>query len=201
AGLFRLAYRVEVRGLENYRKAGERAVIVANHLSFIDGVLLAAFLPGRPTFAVNAARAAAWWVKPFLGLVDAVPIDPTRPLATKALIRAVEEGRRCVIFPEGRITVTGALMKVYEGPGMIADKAKAAILPVRLDGPQFTPFSRLKGKVRLRWFAKVTITLLEPQQITLSPEIKGRARRREIGRRLYDVMSDMIFATGDTQKT
>ena len=201
AAIFRLLYRVELRGLENYRKAGERAVIVANHLSFIDGPLLAAFLPGRPAFAIDTQRANAWWTRPFLGLFDAVPIDPTRPFATKTLIRAVEEGRRCVIFPEGRITVTGALMKVYEGPGMIADKAKAAILPVRLDGPQFTPFSRLKGKVRLRWFAKVTITVLEPQEIALSPEIKGRARRREIGRRLYDVMSDMIFATTDTQKT
>jgi acyl-[acyl-carrier-protein]-phospholipid O-acyltransferase / long-chain-fatty-acid--[acyl-carrier-protein] ligase len=201
ASIFRLVYRVEIKGLENYRKAGERAVVVANHLSFIDGPLLAAFLPGRPAFAIDTARAAAWWVKPFLGLFDAVPIDPTRPFATKTLIRAVEEGRRCVIFPEGRITVTGALMKVYEGPGMIADKAKATILPVRLDGPQFTPFSRLRGKVRLRWFAKVTITLLEPQEIALSPEIKGRARRREVGRRLYDVMSSMIFATADTQRT
>src|SRR5690242_15912514 len=201
AAIFRLFYRVEVKGLENYRKAGERAVIVANHLSFIDGPLLAAFLPGRPAFAIDTQRANAWWTRPFLGLFDAVPIDPMRPFATKTLIRAAEEGRRCVIFPEGRITVTGALMKVYEGPGMIADKAKASILPVRLDGPQFTPFSRLKGKVRLRWFAKVTITLLEPQAIELAPEIKGRARRREIGRRLYDVMSDMIFATADTQKT
>ncbi len=182
AALFRLVYRVEVRGLENYRKAGERAVIVANHLSFIDGPLLAAFLPGRPAFAIDTERATAWWVRPFLGLFNAVPIDSTRPFATKALIRAVEDGHRCVIFPEGRITVTGALMKVYEGPGLIADKAGATILPVRLDGPQFTPFSRLRGKVRLRWLVKVTITMLEPQQIALAPEIKGRARRRQIGR-------------------
>jgi acyl-[acyl-carrier-protein]-phospholipid O-acyltransferase/long-chain-fatty-acid--[acyl-carrier-protein] ligase len=201
AGLLRPIYRVEVKGLENYRKAGERTVIVANHLSFIDGVLLATFLPGRPAFAIDTHQAARWWVRPFLGLVDAVPIDPTKPFATKALIRAVEEGRRCVIFPEGRITVTGALMKIYEGPAMIADKAKATILPVRLDGPQFTPFSRLKGKLRLRWFPKVTITLQEPQDISLPPELKGRQRRREIGRRLYDVMSSMIFSTADTERT
>ena len=201
AGLLRLVYRVEVKGLENYRNAGERTVIVANHLSFIDGVLLATFLPGRPAFAIDTHQAARWWVRPFLGLVDAIPIDPTKPFATKGLIRAVEEGRRCVIFPEGRITVTGALMKIYEGPAMIADKAKATILPVRLDGPQFTPFSRLKGKLRLRWFPKVTITLQEPQDIRLSPEIKGRQRRREIGRRLYDVMSSMIFTTADTERT
>jgi len=201
AALFRLVYRVEVSGIENYAKAGERAVIVANHLSFLDGPLLAAFLPGRPAFAIDTQRAAAWWVRPFLGLVDAVPIDPTRPLATKKLIRAVEEGRRCVIFPEGRITVTGALMKIYEGPGMIADKARAKILPVRIDGPQFTRFSRLKGKLRLRWFPRVTITLQEPQEIALPPEIKGRRRRHEIGLKLYDVMSTMMFRTADTGRT
>lgn len=201
AALFRLVYRVEVRGLEHVAEAGERAVIVANHLSFIDGALLATFLPGRPAFAVNAGRAAAWWVKPFLSLVDAVPIDPMKPLATKTLIRAVEEGRPCVIFPEGRLTVTGALMKIYEGPAMIADKAKAMILPVRLDGLQFTRFSRLKGKLRLRWFPRVTVTIQKPRAIELSPEIKGRRRRREIGLRLYDIMSSMMFETAETGKT
>ena len=201
AGLFRLAYRVEISGLENYAKAGPRVVIVANHLSFMDGVLLAAFLPGRPAFAIDRIRATAWWVRPFLGFVDAVPIDTTKPFAAKTLIHAVEEGKRCVIFPEGRITVTGALMKVYEGPAMIADKAKATILPVRLDGPQYTWFSRLKGKLRRHSFPKVTIALQEPQAVGASPEIKGRKRRHELGRRLYDVMSAMIFTTARFDKT
>ncbi|HZB90647.1 MAG TPA: acyl-[ACP]--phospholipid O-acyltransferase [Stellaceae bacterium] len=201
AALLRLLYRVEVSGRENYDKAGARAVIIANHLSFIDGVLLAAFLPGRPAFAIDTRRAAAWWIKPFLGFVDAVPIDPAKPFAAKILIRAVEQGRRCVIFPEGRITVTGALMKIHEGPAMIADKAHAALLPVRLNGPQFTRFSRLKGKLRRRSFPKVTIAIEEPREIRLPPEIKGRRRRHEIGRRLYDVMSAMMFATADIDQT
>jgi acyl-[acyl-carrier-protein]-phospholipid O-acyltransferase / long-chain-fatty-acid--[acyl-carrier-protein] ligase len=201
AALFRLAYRVEVSGLENYHMAGPRTVIVANHLSFIDGVLLATFLPGRPAFAIDRARAETWWIRPFLAFVDAVPIDSTKPFAAKTLIHAVEHGRRCVIFPEGRITVTGALMKIYEGPAMIADRAKATILPVRLDGPQFTLFSRLKGKLRRRPFPKVTIAIQEPQAISLPPEIKGRQRRREIGRRLYDVMSTMIFTTARFDET
>ena len=201
AALFRLVYRVEVRGIENVAKAGERVVFVANHLSFLDGAVLAAFLPGRPAFAVAANRAATWWLKPFLSLVDAVPIDPLAPLATKTLIRVTEQGRPIVIFPEGRLTVTGALMKIYEGPGMIADKAKAMIVPVRLDGLQYTFFSRLRGKLRLRWFPRVTITIQEPRSLEIGPEIKGRQRRREIGRRLYDIMSGMIYATAETGKT
>src|SRR3546814_18691866 len=104
-------------------------LIVVNHVSFLDGALLAAFLPGRPVFAIDTHTATRWWVRPFLALVEAFPVNPTSPLATRALIRDVEKGKHCVIFPEGRITVTGALMKVYEGPGMIADKSAAPLLP------------------------------------------------------------------------
>jgi len=42
-------------------------------------------------------------------------IDPTNPLSTRTLIDAVKRGEKVVIFPEGRITVTGSLMKVFEG--------------------------------------------------------------------------------------
>ncbi|MGD1876042.1 MAG: acyl-[ACP]--phospholipid O-acyltransferase [Kiloniellaceae bacterium] len=193
AGLLRLFYRVEVHGRENLKAAGDKAVIVVNHVSFLDGALLAAFLPGRPMFAIDTHIATRWWAKPFLTLVEAFPMDPTSPLATRALIREVEKGKHCVIFPEGRITVTGALMKVYEGPGMVADKAGAQILPVRLDGAQFTHFSRLKGKFRLRLFPKITITVLPPRQFQIPAEARGRRRRQLAGDALYEVMSDMMF--------
>ena len=63
-----------------------------------------------------------------------------RPLAARALTHAVADGEPIVIFPEGRITVTGGLMKVYEGAAMIADKAGAVIVPVRIDGAERSPF-------------------------------------------------------------
>ena len=59
AALLRVIFRVEVKGIENVAKAGPRAVIVANHLSFIDAVLLAAFLPGRPAFAIATSNRLA----------------------------------------------------------------------------------------------------------------------------------------------
>ncbi|MBF0304371.1 MAG: acyl-[ACP]--phospholipid O-acyltransferase [Alphaproteobacteria bacterium] len=199
--LLRLFHKAEVRGLENLAAAGERAVLVVNHVSFLDAILLAAFLPGKPTFAVNTFVARLWWVKPFLSVVDAYPLDPTNPMSTKGLIHAVREGRTCVIFPEGRITVTGALMKIYEGPGMIADRADAPVVPVRIDGAQYTPFSRLKGKVRTRWFPRIVITILPPRRFAVPDEIKGRARRQRIGAALYDVMSGMMFETAPRHLT
>ena len=201
AWTLRRLYRVRIDGLENLRLAGDRVVVVVNHVSFLDAVLMAAYLPGRPTFAINTNVARQWWVKPFLAVIDAYPLDPTNPMSTKGLIRAVQEGRQLVIFPEGRITVTGALMKIYEGPGLIADRAGAMVVPVRIDGAQFTPFSRLKGKVRLRWFPPITITVLPPRRFDVPAAIKGRDRRRRIGAALYDVMSGMMFETANRRRT
>jgi acyl-[acyl-carrier-protein]-phospholipid O-acyltransferase/long-chain-fatty-acid--[acyl-carrier-protein] ligase len=200
-GLLRLCYRVEVVGSENMPRPGEPAVVVVNHVSFLDGLLLAAFLPGKPTFAVHTRIARAWWVKPLLPLFDAFPVDPTNPMSAKAMVRAVREGRTLVIFPEGRITVTGALMKVFDGPGMVADKANAPIIPVRIDGAQFTPFSYLRGKVRLRRFPKIKLTILPPRRFQIEGEMTARARRIIAGRRLYDEMSQMIFDTSITDQT
>src|SRR5260370_6370343 len=164
--LFRLAYRVEGVGIENVAAAGDRVIIVPNHVSFLDAPLVAAFLPGLPVFAMDRAQMQRWWVRPFLSAVEVFPMEPSRPMAAKSLIKAIREGSRCVIFPEGRLNVTGgALMKVYDGPALIADKSEAMVLPVRLDGVEFTPFSRLAGRLRPRWFPKVTITILPPRKL------------------------------------
>jgi acyl-[acyl-carrier-protein]-phospholipid O-acyltransferase/long-chain-fatty-acid--[acyl-carrier-protein] ligase len=199
--VLKLLFRVEVKGLEHYSKAGDRAVIVVNHVSFLDPVLLAAFLPVKPLFAVNTHIAQAWWVAPFLRLVDAFPMDPTNPMAAKALVREVQKDKHCVIFPEGRITVTGALMKVFDGPAMIADQADAMLVPVRIDGAQYSLFSRLKGKVRRRWFPKITLTVLPPRKLAVPEDAVGKTRRRLAGQELYDVMSDMVFETCDRRRS
>jgi acyl-[acyl-carrier-protein]-phospholipid O-acyltransferase / long-chain-fatty-acid--[acyl-carrier-protein] ligase len=188
-------YSVEVEGLHHYENASGKAVVVVNHVSFIDGPLLMAFLPGKPTFAINTFIAKQWWVRPFLNLMDAFPVDPTNPMAAKAMVRAVESGKKLVIFPEGRITTTGALMKIFEGPGMVAERAGADIIPVRIDGAQFTPFSRLRGKLRLRWFPKIKITILPPRKFELPDGLSARAKRQLAGVQLSDLMSSLIFET------
>lgn len=199
--LLTLLFRVKVKGLDNYHAAGKRVVIIANHTSFIDPLLLSIFLPDKLTFAVNTLIAKKWWIRLFIRMVPTFSLDPTNPMAIKSLIEFVEQNKRCVIFPEGRLTMTGALMKIYEGPGLIADKAAAPLLPIRIDGAQFTPFSRLRGKVRIQWLPQITITIFPAEQITIAPEVKGRLRRQQISLQLYDVMTNVIFHSSDYQKT
>jgi acyl-[acyl-carrier-protein]-phospholipid O-acyltransferase/long-chain-fatty-acid--[acyl-carrier-protein] ligase len=199
--LFRLLYRVEVKGLEHYKAAGRKAVIVANHTSLLDGPLLSAFLPDRSTFAIDTYMAKRWWVKPAFSLFDLAPIDPGNPLSLRTLVEAVKNGKRVVIFPEGRITVTGTLMKVYEGPGAIAQMANAKVLPVRIEGAQFSKFSSMRGKLRQRWFPKITITFLAPVKFDAPEGLRGSRLREYQADKLYDVMTDMVFSTSNTEQT
>jgi acyl-[acyl-carrier-protein]-phospholipid O-acyltransferase/long-chain-fatty-acid--[acyl-carrier-protein] ligase len=199
--VLRVIYRVEVEGIEHVRAALPHAVIAANHASFLDGLLLGAFLPGDPIFAVDTYIAKRWWAKPFLAVVNALPVDPTNPLSIRAMIRAVERGSACIIFPEGRITTTGALMKVYEGPAVIAERTNAALVPVRIEGVEFTPFSRLAGKVRRRLFPRIRIRVLPPRRLTTPEGVTGRARRAALRRALGDEMVASMFATARIDTT
>ena len=199
--ILKVLYRVKVEGLEHARAAMPHAVIAANHASFLDGLLLGAFLPGDPIFAVDTLIAKQWWARPFLMFVNALPVDPTNPLSIRSMIRAVEAGSACIIFPEGRITTTGSLMKVYEGPAVIAERTKAALLPIRIDGVEFTPFSRLAGKVRRRWFPRIQIRILPPRMLTAPEGVTGRARRVALRRALGDQMVQSMFAAAHIDTT
>ncbi len=199
--VFRLLYRVEVKGLENFAAAGRRAVIVANHTSILDGPLLSAFLPERCGFAINTYMAQKWWAKPAFFFFDMIPIDPANPMALRGLVDELKKGRKIVIFPEGRITVTGTLMKVYEGPGAIAQMAGARVLPVKIDGAQYSQFSRMRGKLRLRWFPKITLTFLPPVKFDSPAGLRGAALREHQADKLYDVMTDMVFRTSRIDQT
>jgi acyl-[acyl-carrier-protein]-phospholipid O-acyltransferase/long-chain-fatty-acid--[acyl-carrier-protein] ligase len=194
-GIVRFAYRVEIFGMENYQKAGKRVLIVANHTSFLDPLLLWVFLPEDVTFAINTHISQRWWIKPFLGLSKVFPMNPTHPISLKDLIHYLRTDTHTVIFPEGRITVTGGLMKVYDGTGMVAEKSQATVLPIRISGGQYTHFSRLHKLVRLRLFPKITIHILPSAKITAPEHLRGRARRKFSGHLLADLMSEMMFST------
>src|SRR3984957_3879192 len=134
--ILRLLFRAELRG---YVKPVGKTLIVSNHQSFIDGLLLGAFLPFAPTYLVHSQIASKWNFKILLSFIDYLVIDSTSPLAMKSVIGLLESGAPVVIFPEGRITVTGSRMKVYDGPAFAAAKSGAHVLPIHIDGPLRSP--------------------------------------------------------------
>lgn len=199
--LFRIVYRLDIKGLDNFYKLQGNSIIIANHLSFLDAVLVGTAIPERICFAINSQVAKQWWVQPFLQFTDTIALDSTSPMATRLVINHVKKGNKVVIFPEGRLTITGSLMKIYEGSAMIADKTSAQILPVVISGAQYTPFSRLRGKVRIHLFPKITLTFMLPVQLNVPPHLHGRKRRHACGTQLYDVMTNMMFRSNNIHQT
>ena len=102
--LFKLLFGVRVKGTLNHH---ERLLIVANHASFLDGLLLGAFLPIMPTWLVHTTVAKLWYFRIGLQFLPHLVVDATSPLAMKAIIGLLEKGSPVMIFPEGRITIPG----------------------------------------------------------------------------------------------
>lgn len=200
-GLLRLLYRVDCQGLENYGAAGQRVLIVANHTSLLDGLLLYAWLPETPTFAISPQIADQKRFRFFLRFVHLFRMDPTSPLSLKSLIRYLKQDNKAVIFPEGRITTTGALMKVYEGPGLAADRADAMVLPIGIEGPQFSPFSYLQGPGLIRWFPRITLRILPPRRLQIDETLQGHARRKAAARKMQDIMYELCASTFNHRQT
>ena len=200
---FQLLYNLEVKGLEHLPKAGEPVIIAPNHVSFLEAPMLHSVLPDHAVFAVNTQISETRWIKPFLRFVKYYALDPTKPLATRGLVNTVKAGQTVVIFPEGRITTTGQLMKAYDGAGMIADKSGAWIVPVRVEGAQRAKFMSYLRPTQIKkvLFPKVTLTFLPPRKLALDPALKGKARRMASGRALQDMLSETALATANIDRT
>ena len=196
--LLRLLYRVEVTGMEHYRQAGARTLIIANHTSLLDGMLLYAWLPDRLRFAINTQVATLPLYRPFLYFADLYTVDPANPLSVKSMVRYLRADNKAVIFPEGRITNTGGLMKIYEGPGLIADRAGATVLPIAIDGAQYTAMGYLGERVR---FPRIRIRVLAPEKLDIDPSIQGHERRKVAARRMQELMQQLSFSSRYCEKT
>ncbi|HQT29637.1 MAG TPA: bifunctional acyl-ACP--phospholipid O-acyltransferase/long-chain-fatty-acid--ACP ligase [Thiobacillus sp.] len=197
--VFSLLFRVRISGTLPRRQPGQRLLIVANHESFLDGMLLGLFLPLDPVFVVNTGIAKRPLFSLVLGLVDHLAVDPTHPLAMRRVVKLLESGRPVVIFPEGRITTTGCLMKVYDGPAFAAARTGATILPVRIDGASRTYFSRVSGHYPKSLLPQLTLSIQPPVRIPAPLGLTAKSRRKEAGEHLRKIMQHMLFASHPRQ--
>lgn len=192
--LMRTLFRVEIRGRTDVF-GHARTLIVANHESFLDGLLLGLFLPVEPVFVVHTQVAVHPVFGRILRHIEHLAVDPANPLALKAIVRLVESGRPVVIFPEGRITVTGSLMKVYDGAAFVAAKTGATVVPVRIAGAAQSFFGRLAGVYRLRLLPKIRLHVLAPRVLPMPDRPKARDRRAVAGQNMRALLTEMLVLT------
>ncbi|MBI2784965.1 MAG: AMP-binding protein [Legionella longbeachae] len=181
-------FKVEVHG--NYQPESN-SVIIANRTSKIDLLLLAAFLPERLTVAFAPSALGMLWMKIMTLFADVIAIDSTSALAVRPLIKAIREGKRCVIFPQG-IKLEKESLKVFDGPGMVLQKAGSSVIPIRIDGAQYSLFSISKDKHIIRLFPKIVIHILPPQSFV---QDKNKCLdRNAMSTRLFRLISELTCA-------
>ena len=148
-------YRVRVLGRENVPAKGG-ALLVCNHISYIDWLLLLAAQRRFIRFVIFAGFTKKWGLRYLLRWAGAIPIDGAGgPRAiVKSLRRASDalaKGELVCIFAEGRLTRTGFMLPFHRGFEQIAKRSQAPVIPVCLDHVWGSIFSYEGGKFFWKW--------------------------------------------------
>ena len=160
------------------KAAGKGRIIAFNHVSFLDPLVAYALCDEEPVFAVDCTMASLWWVKPAMALAKTHTIDPFCPYAVRSLIAEARQGRTVIIFPEGRLTVTGGLMKTYPGAAYLALKAHVPLVPVHISGFEETALTRLqKGLLARRLLPRLCVRFGDPVEFATSAGHVSRVQR------------------------
>ena len=170
--LSRIVYRVRVFGRENIPEQGG-ALIVANHVSYMDGFLLLSSSSRPIRFVAHADHVNRFGIARLTRVMGVIPIRSTDgPKAIVNSLRearaAVEDGELVCIFPEGQLTHSGHVEQFHRGMMRIVDGLDAPIVPIYLDELWGSIFSHERGRVLWkmprRWPYPVSIHVGEPQE-------------------------------------
>lgn len=139
----------------------ERVIVCSNHVSLLDGVIVALASPVPLTFGVDtdfsrhskvASRGMA--VLSWLGFGTVVPVDGSSPFGIRSLSKALDRGESVMLFPEGQISETGR--PCAEQPGVAWLVRRSGVRVVRI---------KILGAERSRFFAKSGDKLWPPIEI------------------------------------
>ena len=146
--LLGILYRREIVGLENLPKEGG-CVVVSNHISWLDGILILWMLPRNVRFVVDGANFKSRILQYFASAFDTILMMPS----PKSIARALKTAREALlasevvgIFPEGTITRTGQLQTFKPGIQKILKGTEAPVVPMWLEGMWGSIFSFSEGK-------------------------------------------------------
>ena len=162
-------------------------LLLPNHVSWLDWIFIGVCLDGDWRFVTSSTTAELSWVHKFI-MVNrrTFPVDMTSPYAVKRMAEYLQSGGRLVLFPEGRISTTGSLMKLFDGTGFLILKTRAKVITAYIRGGHHLPFSRNPDPKQ--WFPRVSVHFSE----LLAPPALGQISVTEARIRLTDWLRDQM---------
>ncbi len=177
--------KVEVTG-DTSAFSERRVVIIANHPSALDALLLALCLPVRPVVVMPREDKRHWLMRLCSAFIEHQTWDMNHPMTVKKVLRLIEQGRPVALFPEGRVARAGNVMKIYESAALIAFKSGATLVPVHIESARHAFAHGLAG-------GRVTLRVHPPAHVDTPSGFGPRARRELGARELARIMQAATF--------
>ncbi|WP_038887931.1 MFS transporter [Vibrio rotiferianus] len=167
-------YRVKHKNLHHLPEHGG-ALIVCNHVSYMDSLLLSAVCPRLIRFVMEEDYANLPPLRRFLRRAGVIPISASNRTSIRRAFsdveKALSEGHIVCIFPEGRLTADGEMNEFMRGIDIILRRSPVPVIPMALKGLWGSYFSRAKGRackgLPTRFWSKLEIeagTPVDPKQ-------------------------------------
>ena len=169
----------------------KKAIYISNHVSWLDPIILFAYLPNSPFFLLHPKLFRNKWIWFFLGHAHKTEFNYMDPANIKKVIQVVNHNRSCVMFPEGMMTDNGDMMKFYEAPVIVADRTDAPFIPIWISGAEFSVFADTAGFVPHRPFPKIRVRVSRPQKIEVNETLKKN--RDYLRGQTFEMLNNLRF--------
>jgi len=184
-------YRIRAVGEANAPMHGP-ALLVSNHVSFVDALLIGACLPGFVRFILHRDYYENRWFNWFFRLMKAIPIATTRGRdiieALKRARRELEAGHVVCIFAEGAISRTGHILPFKRGFERIVDGTDVPIIPAHLDQLWGSIFSFYGGRFFWKWPKRVPY----PVTVSFGKPLPANSTVEEVRNAILELESNAV---------
>jgi acyl-[acyl-carrier-protein]-phospholipid O-acyltransferase/long-chain-fatty-acid--[acyl-carrier-protein] ligase len=189
--LLRLCFRFRAYNTAVLKTPGP-VLLLPNHVSWFDWLLLGVCLEGDWRFVTSSTTAQASFLHRWIMTSSRTfPVDPLSPYAAKHMAEYLRTGGRLVLFPEGRISTTGSLMKLFDGTGFLLHHTQAKVITAYLRGAHRLPWSRNRDRKQL--FPRVSVHFGDALTPPALPPMSTTAARNLRSDWLRDRMLEQRF--------
>ena len=191
--LVRLFYRFRAYNVSVLDTPGP-VLLLPNHVSWWDWVIIGVCLEDDWRFVTSSTTAEiSWFHKRVMVNRRTFPVDMNSPFAVKRMAEYLQKGGRLVLFPEGRISCTGSLMKLFDGTGFLIFKTRPKVITAYIRGAERLPLSRTPG--RKQWFPRLSAHFSELLVTPSLERLSATAARVRLTHWLRDQMVRQRFET------
>jgi len=191
--LLRLLYGFRGYNVEAVRTPGP-VLLLPNHVSWWDWMLIVVWLEKDWRFVTSNQTAQTTWIHKWLMVNHRTfPVDMNSPYAVKHIAEYLRKGGRLVLFPEGRLSLTGSMMKLFEGTGFLLSKTHAKIITAYIRNAQHLPFS--PNPSTKRWFPRLSVHFSPPLALPELLHVRSAEARDRFTEALREQMLRQRFET------